>query len=492
MFESIASFERIAFQTESSLAKKLVGICNDFLTWVETTRVTLPNGKIPIATSARLKAAKKYGNDVFGPKVQQLLTTELNMNTIVMCHSDNIFNCMMVPMFKNVDWMDSEIGQDFFSGTSSYGNTEFNPTLFDSLDTTIDLTKSAFTTKPSNYLMQLHLFVYTYLGKETNSTIVPWTAEEHAAAILHECGHAISIYEHMADVYHRADIAGNSIRYLSENADDTTAITTLSTLETAVKQHPNTECFRPFDTIIVDIKKTPAQYKCLNPVIFGIALTFLGLLASTFVSRLMEAGRFGTINSSSHKSSDLVITESNAGYNERIADEFVSRHGLGAALASVLKKLDTIGAARSGIADAINAHTTIKVILGSLGFLISTFGMLFYINDTVCDPILLRLEHILHNNMVVFKDDSLSDELRVYFVNDTKDLLKTISDIKKTNGFKIRQLFWGTIMRILSRGSVLDGLRTASLSSDYDILQQLSNNLIKNPLFYHAARLKNL
>ena len=496
MFAQLPAVERIEFQTNSNLRKRLVALCSEYLTWVLHTRAELTiNGVVPPATEGRLLTAAKYGSTTFAPQLMRLLNKELNLNVLVMCDESRILNCMMMPAFLTADWQQVNLGESFFSGTAAYGKTEFDPSLFDSLDSKIDLNKSSFVTNPKQYLAIFYIFAATYLGEEVFGGTAVWTAEEHAAVILHELGHALSMFEHMADMYYRADVACNSIRYLNQQADDKTLITTISKLDTAVRGHHDESWAKQFDEALTTIKKNDAATKKDEPgmVVASLILSYFCSVIGTMFARLGESGSFGKINADIHKSSDTVVTLSNAGYSERIADEFVSRHGLSAALASALKKMNTYGYTRTALADAIHNHVVSKIIVGTFnGILYAMFGMLLYVEEGTCDPLWLRIEHILRNNMVVFKDETLSPELRDYFIKDTADLLKTLAAIKNSKGRKIHQLFWGTIMRITSRGSTLDALHTAGLSVQYDILQRLTNGLIKNTLYYYAARIKSL
>ena len=489
MFEALPAVERIAFQHHSTLAQSVISVCQNFLNWVESTRPMF-DGKIQIATNGRLKAAQKYSEEVFAPQLQKILMTELNLNIKIYSIDQRVFNCAMIPVFRNVVWSEFDVGESFYSGTNSYKNTPFDPKLFDT-DTSIDLTTGRFTKKSDNYVMILFLYVFTFLGKEAVGGIDPWTAEEHAAVILHECGHGLSMFEHMADVYHKADMAGNSIRYLNDSADDKTVLSTVINLETAVNRLPDVEWTKEVDKIIEDVKSSQMPAKNLAPVVCVLSVTYFCVLLTMMFTRLVDAGAFGVINENHNKSSDTVVTQSNKAYNERIADEFVTRHGLGAALATALTRED--GYARSPLKDAINNSVVASAFVDAFnGILSLIFGIALYIDDGVYDPLWLRIDHIVKNNMVVFKDESLSPELRNYFIQETTELRKKLESIKSSKVRQINQLLWGTLLRITSRGSILDGLRTASLSRDYDILQQLTNGLIKNPLYFHAARLKNL
>ena len=491
MFEYLPAVERIAFQHNSSLARRVVAVCAEFLSWVEETRQPLlVGGKLPPATEGRIKAAVNYATKTFAPKLTKILADELKLNVSVMCFNDVMFNCAMMPIFKHIEFEEQAIVSDFYTGTSSYNKEEYDPTILTSLDTQIDLSKGSFEKVPNDYIMILCLFTVTYLGEEVFGGISPWTAEEHAAVILHECGHAMSIFEHIADIYHRAGTAGNSIRYLSEKADDATVLATVETM----KKSQNDSRAKEFDEIVAEIEKTREKTPGLRKVVASLAGMYLGLSFIFALLRTIAAGRYGKINEGNGKTADTTVTESNSGYDERIADEFVARHGLGAALALALKKMDLAGEVyvRTRLDDALHNIILTKTIITAVSSVKHFLGMLLYFDSGTYDPMWLRLEHIVRNAMVVLKDESLSDDLRNYYLKETTKLLETIKSYTNTNRFKLHQLFWGTIMRIISRGSVIDSFHTAGLSQDYDILQRLTNGLVKNSLSYHAARLRVL
>lgn len=500
MFEGLPAIERIAFQHNSTLAKQLVILCGEFLTWVETTKRFTEDKQLSPITPSRIQEATNYTNNTFAPALIKLLASELKLNVLVLCYKDLEPGYAMLPIFRNVaDGTKIRNVNQMYSGLNT--DNVFNPNIFDLDHNTISLDTGSFAEIVHNFIMILQIFPAFYLCEEAFGGIVPLTAEEHAAAILHECGHALSLCEHIDDLYHKVNAAGNSISYLSETTDDKTSQIAISEIKTDIKKSTNSQWTKAFDQAISEIDKNKQNLVGITIAVVTASLAGLYLCIKfwkVFTSRIEQiekSARYGTINSGSHKSSDTVITESNASYNETIADEFVSRYGLGAAFASGLKKLfdaESSAYVRLDTIIAMRQQRGARELLYGINAIIQTFHTLTFVDIGTYDPPLLRLEKLLQNNMVVFKDPKLSTELRNYYIKETTTLLQTVEEYKNSKGYKIRQLFWGTIMRILSRGSVSDGLRTAGLSSSYDILQQLTNGLIKNPLFLHAARLKSL
>ena len=484
----------MSLQLNSQLSKKVVALCSELREWVLKTREPPDHtGTIPLASDERIDEVMDHVEEVFSPKLIKVLHDELGLNVAVTVCRDRTYNCMMMPVFKKIGHTASIDAESSYSGTASYTKTTYDPEILASFDTKIDLTKSKFTEVSDNYLMILFLFVCTFIGDEIFSDENTLTAEEHAAIILHECGHAMSTFEHVSDIYHRAETAGNSIQYLNEHPDDKDLLHVTNCISTYKFEKDKTRESQ-FDVILDDIKKKQKDLKGIAPEILSLGIYLTATVFFMTLTRMFFSGRYGAINDSVHKTSDTVVTESNPGYDERIADEFVSRHGLGAALASGLRKFDEnlYKHNKQALNSSFRSTRAVRIIIGVLESVAHAFGMLLYVDCGRYDPLWLRLEHILKNNMVIFKDESLSPELRDHYLKETETLLVVVKSYTDSVRFKISQLFWGTIMRITSRGSILDGLHTAGLSADYDTLQQLTNGLIKNILYYHAARLQRL
>ena len=503
IFPTLPAMERIAVQHNSTLSRKLIALCENFLGWVEETKkLRVIDGKIPPISEVRLKQAVDYTKSHFIPAVTRLFAEELNLNIHVIGLGDPIFNACMFYIFRDADGLKSQEAEQHFSGTMASDVSSPDFTIFANLEQNLDLTKGIFVELPKKYMCILAVFSATFLGEEVFADTPVLTAREHAAIILHELGHVIGTAEHIADFYHRANLAGNSVRYLNEKADDKKVEATLQELETISRHMPDADWKKAYDEIMGLIEKTKslpdAASKLSGPIHNFTAATAAYWLFKLFAApfqRMAANGRFGKINRSLKKSSDTVVTRSNASYPERIADEFVSRHGLGADMISALQKMnefDRRGYVRLDILVSMRNNQTIWSIVCAFSAVVDFFGMLSLVDKGDYDPEWLRYQHVLQDSMVVFKDQTISDELRNYYLKQTTDLLTLIKTYTGTNRYKISQLFWGTIMRITSRGSVVDALHTAGLSVDYDTLQLITGGLVKNTLYYHAARLQSL
>ena len=505
MTPDTTSIERIAFQHNSQLASKIISICEDFLKWAEKTKQSrIVDGKVLPVTHNRMKEVMDYSKNIFSPELSKIVFNELNMNFLIVNSSDLIISFMCASGFRKLSKKQHKLAADLYPGTTSLDNLEIDLNIFDDLITEIDLNKSKHINIDNDYFSCVTLFPVIFLGSEAIVNMEPATAREIASVIIHEIGHGFCDYEHLTDIFYRAEIATNSVKNFNNENNIAKSLKIINDLKNKEKCLPDKERDENFRIVLTDIEKQRGLSNLTGlqviriPIIYSLAMALLWIFKKLFMAsfmRMINDGKYGKLNTSFNKTSDTVVTISNSGYAERIADEFVSRHGLSADLLSFIKKTNFDGSQhyiRCEVTEAIENNRTISFIVSILDSIISFFGILTYVDNNTYDPVWLRLKHILQNNMVVFKDESLSNELREYYIKETKSMIENLDSMMSSKRFKITQLFWGTLLRITSRGSIIDSFNTAGLSKDYDTLQLLTNNLIKNPFFYHAARLKSL
>lgn len=490
------ALERIAFQPHSSLTNRIINAVQKAMDVLKSSR-TMNGSIVQKADLQRIAAATKILYKTFIPELITICKEELNLNLEVHLIQEKIYiqACMYLEYksySKDNSWM-VVFGEELFKGVSTHNPNEFDQNYFKQFSEDLDLNTSKLKTYTKELTVILWLWTSSFISEEITDVkiaIAP-TAEEITAVILHELGHAITIIEHMGDVYYRSEEATNSITYLNEKASDKTLVETISNIKKSSLQLSQNEQKAVSD--LNEAKSNIGKFSAIVAIVF--AFFAINALWLTIYTRLGLSKLYSDINKSFNKTSDVVVTKSNESYMERIADEFVSRHGLGKPLATILSRINIIrdsGTQYTNLRDAIENIGKVRTTLMSFSILLRFFSILFYVDDGTYDPDWLRLEHLLSNNMVIFKDDKLDPELRNFFLKETKDLIELIDKFKSRNLFKTKQLIWGTIFKILSRASIVDSFSTAGLTHDYDQLQLLTNGLIKNKLFYQAARIKNI
>ena len=194
----------------------------------------------------------------------------------------------------------------------------------------------------------------------------------------------------------------------------------------------------------------------------------------------------------SSKTSDIILTRHNTYMIERLADEFVVRHGLGAELANGLAVIRTLFESLY--------ITQNKLVLNSR--LLYMLDILFKFNMSIINRGLphytyeyddQRTRRILQDIMAVFKDQSIPADFRDRQLIAARKLLKMLdsydTDIYNRGIFpKIKEL----LTTLTSLNDITRIIVTGKLSQDYEKHLNQVEDLMNNSLYYHSAELKSL
>ena len=488
--KNIPSIERIAFQTNSTFGKQIEALMQEVIDYAASSRQYM-NGKAKEVTRSRISELTDWANSTIVTRLDRLILSELNLRTISVIDESAVYmNAYMIPMWLDKNGKESDdmswdawYRSDVFTGTASYEKYTdgkyidiYNETA-DLIDIRIGKLKSV----PKYYRVDVHIPIGIFISEELVDEYPSITAAEITAVILHELGHGMTILECIADFYYRADVAKNAITYTDTDKQDISKIVTV--LERA--SNDNTTDSRLVAAFNYIKASSDDKSKGYITAVLAIFLPYIiGWLLITVLSRtsaLIQAW------APSIKSSDTLVNKSNVAYMERIADEFVARFGYSAPLASGLAKayMMTTG-------DCIRGISILKMYYKITSMIGDFLNCPLYDSFLTYDQPSRRLEHMLLNNYVVFKDKNLDPKVQKYFIDETKKIQDTITKYKNRNSEKIKDLFWNTITRITSGASLVKTFVDANLQSDYDKLQWLTGGLIKNSLYYLAARLRNI
>ena len=508
MLEDIIATERVDVQLYSVLAKRTVVLCQETLDYFASTRTTDANGTPVPADSIRIAQTTRYMIKTFGPALRTILKETVNLDIYEFHFIEAVYtplDAFMYPVFtklKDREHIEVSDIEDMFSGTQAAVNAKVTKLdIFSAAASRIDLTTSKL--GDVDYAIGFGITTTAFIVPECFNNAEVFTAEELAAVILHEVGHGLTILEHAADIYYRADAIYDSVN-LKELATAQGRQKAAATLTTAVSDAATMEKLPAPAKVLVSKAATAASDTNIptNPYLIGLMavaifvltlwivwIKVLDILLSMAISGAVS-GLPGMANRGP-KTSDTVVTRSNYAYVEKIADEFVARHGLGGALITGLEKLYTGQALHRGLLiDAMYQNALGRVFLLGCSTFRTFFGYAWSAINYTYDPDILRLENALKNHLVLFKNPNLPTDLRNRLISDTQASLSAIAKYKAMPGVKLREAFWGTILRLTTRGSIVDGIAAANLSVDYDQLQQMTNGLLKNPFYYAAARVQ--
>ena len=503
MFHELAN-ERIAFQHNSTLASRITTICQDALDHVQSTK------KVNKADYSRIRSVSKYLDKDFSPALIKIVDEELNLRISkieIITSRTPYMNAYMWPEFKGDSGWGALDAEEMFSGTLAKENaTAYKDNIFSALKNKVDLEVGKLKEKTDRYSIGIGLYTSVFVANELHISEA-LSAREIAAIILHELGHGLTMLEHCADQYYRADAMKDTITLLQSSKNDNLKESLYENSKAYIENSQSgfiKDNKDKIDDILSALKNTHGGVIASAGTLFLTVLLILiiGSVIVTFSSTLLfgmlitfASGSFKQGNLGGKKTSDLVVTKTNISYVEHIADEFVSRHGLGDALSAALSKAyihHEEGQSRNIATETLTSFYMGQMFLKTLSIYKAFFGGSIILMSYTYNPDLDRLKLLLENNMTVFKDLDMPKDMSEKYIKSTKELISTIDSYSSRTIVKVKDLFWGTMSRIITRHGLIDAITTGNVSADYDTLQKLTNGLIRNPLYFHAARLKAL
>jgi len=468
-------FERISFQNNSKLAKRIFTCVND-------TMIKLEDKYNEVKTFT-IGTVHPYTEitDKFKKELETIVFEETGVNNQVFVDpSLTYFNGAMLTLFDPIiekDDLNSHIYiTDAMQGT--HNDIEHNKSNYNSYKQTLEIISNNLdlnTSRLKSNVSKIRSKLFLYLSVLMSKCLYPVhiTPEEVTAMILHEIGHTMTYIELCTAMYHRCDIISNSVKLLQLEKDDEILNKYGTDLIEIIKNNKDLTTIEKENLIklITDDNKNKAYN-------LGIA---------TIITAISDKKLISDKNFQNAKVSDIVLTKLNFAYIERIADEFCVRHGYGHHLISGLEK-----SRKYQLGDFDTKYVPYVRTVSTLTLLMKYFfGPITNGFISGYDDDILRCEEVYFNTLVRFKDSNLPKDVSLDFINSIKSLKNTINEIKERDIHKFRNLIFSTILRISNSGSLSDMLASANMIRDYEILQKMTNNLIRNPFYYQSERLKH-
>ena len=378
-----------------------------------------------------------------------------------------------------------------------------------------------------------------------------FTASEIASIWLHEIGHIHTISEHLANLYHyrereqnieitlqKADfktLKSAAPKMLSEIKKRFKALKTEdSAIDKAVGVCDTLEKFFNDKKLDDELEASEDEtapsgstitnsffnfLKILLVFAFNTLLSFLTFIEYT-ASITFGFGSFNPISiviklyrelsifatnlrpsqgirkSTDTKLNDNTSTMMNYTYVERWADEYVSRMGYGAELASSLNKLNYWMTVATGSAFPVRSaavrNNNLAITLAYLSGWMARHCRcaLWFLGSYTYENQFNRVARLRQNTLAVFKNENLPGDVVDNYIGSLRKLedeLKEAKSIFDNEFFTALQHF---LYSVTTGSGILDLLTDANLERDYYKLQNKLDDLSNNPLFYQAARLQ--
>lgn len=364
-------------------------------------------------------------------------------------------------------------------------------------------------------------FSTAFLANDLLPNVQSLTSEEITAIMLHEVGHMMTLIEHSGNMAYVGQETAKAIVALSKNGDPLTVIKGINeNLKAASdkisKSHSiSKKLVKGFNgacDVVIDaaskVKAKPTKGVFLTMLQFILTnllyafimannIIFFMLLSSiTFTYNKISVGERGKRDTG--KSSDDTYTERNLSYFERIADEYVARHGMGSHLATGLQKIikfmNTISGTLGTTALNRNVHnsTVVRVYLEITRYIFTVFNMNLNNATMLYEADLKRIEQVLQANMAIFKNPNLPVEVRNKYIAETKHLLKAVEAEKKNYAPLIEEFVWTYVIPLQLPGVLYETLRTGRLNTQMKTMLDKLDQLTNNKLYFQSAQFKQL
>lgn len=360
------------------------------------------------------------------------------------------------------------------------------------------------------------LYAYCLHDFMSKHLVEPLTASELAAVMLHEIGHALTVVERAGDYYFQQRRLTEHLNYVKQNEDVVDIVEDIypvlkaglkelvknkdlngkhiaflnRALDTVKKATDSLQDIPP-DTSITIISAIKMILKTLIMAIASMVLVFYQFTLICKLGAEMTASMRLSESFRVDKTSDTFSTAHNLRFMERMADEFVSRHGASAPLASGLSKLFK-GYLSIGSIDSVTIRES---FIFSLYFkLIGTiFRMIFgIIPNYTYEENYERLKRIAQNAITPLKQNDIPTWLRKDLIEDYELVLATTKDYKGIWDTDCMKSFEYLLSCFFNPTMIIRNVTTGNLRRDYEKLSDKIDELMNNKLYYQANKILSL
>lgn len=306
-----------------------------------------------------------------------------------------------------------------------------------------------------------------------------FTAENLAAATLHEIGHIDDWVKNCSRVVNNNIDAADIINYINHAPDKVV----INALISNIKKSPYLDkSWFPL------VQETEKYFKTTNSFDNSVYYEALSIL-TTIVTYEVGARNLPFINSliRSNKFSKVRTRLSNVD-EERAADEFASRNGAYRDLIEMVAKLNQLDTTKTDLVFRQFLWYTPSIILGLLIQFTTMFDLSAGDISNGYDPIIRRLELIVETAKHSFSEASLSDEAKVDIQKQIVESEQYIKDYNSSLHSRMRELIKIWKSNISKFGRIIKSPVQERLSGDYERLQDSTRSLSRNPLYYLANK----
>lgn len=329
-----------------------------------------------------------------------------------------------------------------------------------------------------------------------HKSVAPLTADEITAIVLHEIGHFVTTLARGADAYLKTELYTTStIKFLKDASP-------VEKIKYAQMVLPEYRLNAPVTTKLLE-QITDAYSRgsialdvlggivsvVLTGIILAIGCTCHGV--SMLFDMVIPPDSFSV--RPGNKASDLDGLPKQVRYPEELADAYVSKHGLGNALARAVSKLGECSS-RIGFGSMYLSNKACGVLYAMNAFPLLAVGLFFngdITEENTHEKDQSRIARIARETRQVFKDAELSPSERKFYLSayeDIRTVVRVTSDVRRAENLGIAVGKLSTYITNTPRAL----LSNARYKQEYAVLYANTEELIANTLFYRVAKLRSL
>lgn len=548
MYNNFFGMEAISFQTSSQLGKDLTTVFQEVIDF----RDNLDYSNIPDdfykRRLFRIRNVVQFCNKTMGPKFIKVLEKDLGFKVknfnIYGSDDGSTTPCGFFAVNIDINAMGTDMYRALMNMTGvNYSSTELSGKYADDvkeLAECIDLDsgrlkKTTIGNKIPITIQAIYfdaIFAFC-LGEYIDEKYVKeLTAEEIAAILMHECGHAMTVIEHAADMYvtssrirndavnikksgnikdakafikaldtkvitkivsivNKSDLANvGDAKNLKENV--LKAVTMIGKLNTLLEV---AEKDKGKGSIIISTVMLPVNVIMALVNLLAIVITDVLLLCMQAIT-LVELDKYCYVDEHGDggKAADRRNNRNSLFLLERWADEFVSRQGYGNHLASGLVKF------HKAINYIVNASPEFNLIHNDRSInKLSIYSAVVNIYLSICDSISLmnyldpviyennynRLKRILENSKGIFKEAKLPDNCVYEWIAKCRETEVQMQKAKRFTDSDFVKAAINTLhnLAILEPVNLWQMIKDGKLDRDCTILEDRLDDMRNNSLF---------
>lgn len=498
MFENLkSSIERINYQPLSPFARNLVSLCEEAFEYVNDSDHKL-SFTDPFDLKFRAKITtylnKKGG---FSERLKNII--EKHTGITVKSSKVQIFgqiNAYMIPYFSTNDSNVIESMYRVMGKSKKEVKASDVPSIFKKVQDSVDLGRGTVKVPKDLYKFEICLAVELFLTEFHKRKDYQITPEMVAAIILHEVGHAVTMPELFNNAYYRATEAADSLKALAASARTVDANDYLSQARSVTDEMPDGGEKKDLISLIDSAsdqtaeKKIPIAMAVFNARLHQIMHEVIAGIIRSLIASMVKSHADVAYRNYNVKTSDTVFTQRNSSVIERVADEYVSRHGMSRYISQTIPLFVKCRSKIWG-GPIVNAAYLMLATMNEYWSAVFSPPMITP-HMTTYDDMLTRSENIVSNIYASFKDQDISKEARDNMMEDLKASQEGLKKLKSIYSFRINSFIWKTLLRIAKPGSIAGAVRDANMARDYERLQVITKGMIRSPMYYQAARVKSL